>query len=98
MGIEGMKIVETGSEDGDKYYVLFTGRIGGASGVIAGNSIEELEKELAEFYSEKLIEQKNYLQNKVNELEELALRIKENGWEKTSQHYQNLQNKMEVGK
>jgi hypothetical protein len=91
MGIEGIRIEETGEGSRYKYYALFTGDIGGGSGTINGETVEELETKLTEFYSGKLIEQKNNFQKKANDLEELALRIKEFGWEKTSQHYQALQ-------
>ncbi len=57
--------------------------------VFNGETKEELEVKIVNYLKKERIA----YQNKVNELEEFAVRIKENGLEKTSQHYQTLENK-----
>jgi len=62
---------------------------------IEGKTEEEFKKNLIETIES----EKNFFVEYINELEELSLRIKENGLEATSKHYQNLQSKTEeVGK
>lgn len=54
---------------------------------------KEIEQKIADYINSKRIE----IQNQANTLEELTLRIKENGLEATSKYYQTLQNKNSEG-
>jgi len=53
-----------------------------------GDFIDEIQTQLNQY----LTKEKNNLLIQASDLEGLALRIKENGLEKTSQYYQNLKN------
>jgi hypothetical protein len=61
--------------------------------VFEGKNKEKFEQNMAFTLEQEKIK----YQNKANELEELALRIEENGLEKTSQYYQTLQSKNKEG-
>lgn len=60
---------------------------------IEAKNQKEIEEKIAGYFTKKQIES----QNVANEYEEYALRVKENGLEKTTKNY-NLRNKTEVGK
>jgi hypothetical protein len=59
--------------------------------VFYGKNQKNAEEDLIHYIEEEKIK----IQNKVNDLEEISLRLKEFGLERTSQYYQNLQNKNE---
>ena len=89
----GMNTIEINKDEKEenKYHFYIWGKY---LPVEAKNQ-KEIEEKIVDYFTEEKIK----VQNQANKLEELALRIKENGLEKTSQYYRNqtLEHKNEGG-
>ena len=95
------KLVEVRKGKSDKGIWSFLNYVQRISSKHITYSIDDAktEKEFNENLVKRLNEEKIRYQNYANEIEEIALRVKENGFEKIVEYYQNLQSKTEeVGK